>query len=897
MMDMEMNADLDGDDGSESSQPSSEGSSASSTFCTLEKDYARITNEMSSNEALAPFKDEYERLYESLYKAHRSEKELSGQCTLLKNEIVDNTYKIYELKNTVEAYEDEITRLKEEVTKMTKLADAAHTREQNAQEVIGNLRLNITKLGLEIEEKNKQLVVEKDTTISKKKENLLKEREILIGEMETMRQRMKNMTIYTQELEKKSSEIEQRMTDMQDMIGMQLNEISREKRSRERAETEVQQLQEELVLKKNELETANASIQASANNIMRLESLIRDQKITDEKKQKEMSKLKVKNINLQTDFDNATAEVEKLEKQLSDKEKQMRNMKYQLNRTREDSAKYKHEKDLIDKQLMKAESEQSRLGRELKQALINVRNAEHVVQTCRKEQLEDKQRVEILLREKDTIARNKETAYKRIKRLNHELLLCEQGRKKIEQELDTQTKTIDEMKNQIEVVEKERDRYSSTVHGLEKQLENYISETKRKQTEIFDYKKRLADTEIKYRQHQSVLEAIRMERNLCNRNLVEAQEEIRDLKSKLKITSQQIEQLKEDIAMKEANLVKEEFLLGRAEKEKEELKIDLRVSRMEISNLRQQIEEAKKKEKGLRQAMQQADIDIGRRKKDIDNVMNERDILGTQLVRRNDELGLQYSRIKVLNRTLQCGEIQYNQRLEDIRLLKFEVKRLRTEKLLLSKNVLNVSDLRQEVFYLNRNLAKEKLKITALEEEIQTPLNIHRWRKLEGTDPPAFELIKKVQILQKRILQLSFDMLDKDRKLKDTEKLYMNLREVLSKQSNSQLTTNLNMVQNFLRKRGEKIKCLIAELNMYESQVGGYKEDAVSMANEMYELKNMFYTQKRKLQKIKETTLKSTYPTNFPDILISNKKFYGGGFKIAKPTPKICCIVDTSSNR
>jgi len=88
-------------------------------------------------------------------------------------------------------------------------------------------------------------------------------------------------------------------------------------------------------------------------------------------------------------------------------------------------------------------------------------------------------------------------------------------------------------------------------------------------------------------------------------------------------------------------------VLGKVEKEKEELKINLRASYMEISNLRQEIEEAKKKEKGLKQVIQQADMDIGRRKKDIDNVMNERDILGTQLVRRNDELGLQYSRIKV----------------------------------------------------------------------------------------------------------------------------------------------------------------------------------------------------------------------------------------------------------
>ncbi|XP_018404761.1 PREDICTED: cilia- and flagella-associated protein 58-like [Cyphomyrmex costatus] len=852
---------------------------------------------MSANEALAPFETEYTRLYESLYKAHRNEKELSEQCMLLKNEIMDNTHKIYKLKETVEAQENDIARLKQEVTKTTKLADAAHAREQNAQEMIENLRLNITKLGLEIEQKNKQLAAEKDITVSKKKENLLKEREILISELETMRQRMKNMSSYAEELEKKNSEVNQQMTEMQGTIGMQLNEISREKGVRERLEMDVRQLQEEIIIKKNELEVANVSIEANTNNVTRLESLMKDQKIADEKLRKEMSKLMLKKINLQTDFDNAIIETEKLEKELSDRGKQIRSIMYELNRAKEDSAKYKHEKDLIEKRFLKAESEQSKLKRELKQTLIIVKNVEHAAQTCQKEQLEDKQRFEILLREKNNIALSKETAYEQIKRLDHELLLCGRGKKKLEHELNTLTQTIDDMKKQMEIIEKDRDRYSTAVQGLEQQLEKQISETKQKQVEVMDYKKRLVDSETKYRQHQSLFEAVRAERNLCNRNLIETQEEVQDLKNKLKVTSQQTEQLKEDITMKEANLVKKEFLLRKVEKEKEELKIDLRASRMEISDLRQQIEEAKKKEKSLRQAIHQADSDIVRQKKNIDNVMNERDILGTQLVRRNDELGLQYSRIKVLNRTLQCGEKQYNQKLGDIRLLKFEVKRLRTEKMLLEKNIFNVSDLRQEVFHLNRDLTKEKLKVTALEEEIQTPLNIHRWRKLEGTDPTAFELVKKIQILQERILKMSTDIIHKERKLKDTEKLYMNLRDVLSKQPNMQIDTSLNKVQNILRKRAEKIKCLIMELNMYESQVSEFKDDIARMHNEMCELKKMFYTQKGKLQKFKAMTLKSTYKTILPDISVHTKKFYGGGFKIKTCTSKIQCTVNSSASK
>ena len=75
-------------------------------------------------------------------------------------------------------------------------------------------------------------------------------------------------------------------------------------------------------------------------------------------------------------------------------------------------------------------------------------------------------------------------------------------------------------------------------------------------------------------------------------------------------------------------------------------------------------------------------------------VISERDILGTQLVRRNDELALLYEKIKIQQSTLNKGEIQYNQRLEDIRVLKLEIRKLRRANNILNKSVANVGDLR-----------------------------------------------------------------------------------------------------------------------------------------------------------------------------------------------------------
>ncbi len=75
-------------------------------------------------------------------------------------------------------------------------------------------------------------------------------------------------------------------------------------------------------------------------------------------------------------------------------------------------------------------------------------------------------------------------------------------------------------------------------------------------------------------------------------------------------------------------------------------------------------------------------------------VIAERDILGTQLVRRNDELALLYEKLKIQQSILNKGESQYSQRLEDIRVLKLEIRKLRREKMLLMKNVAHVDDMK-----------------------------------------------------------------------------------------------------------------------------------------------------------------------------------------------------------
>lgn len=72
----------------------------------------------------------------------------------------------------------------------------------------------------------------------------------------------------------------------------------------------------------------------------------------------------------------------------------------------------------------------------------------------------------------------------------------------------------------------------------------------------------------------------------------------------------------------------------------------------------------------------------------------ERDNLAKQLLRRGAERKLLYEKIKIQQSLLSKGDFHYKERMEDIHLLKLEIKRLQHKKSILDKSAPNTEDLR-----------------------------------------------------------------------------------------------------------------------------------------------------------------------------------------------------------
>ena len=177
---------------------------------------------------------------------------------------------------------------------------------------------------------------------------------------------------------------------------------------------------------------------------------------------------------------------------------------------------------------------------------------------------------------------------------------------------------------------------------------------------------------------------------MYSKNLIEAQDEIDEMRRKFKIMNHQIEQLKEEIQAKDHALVKEHFEHKKVDRELESLKNELTELKQKVQDGEETITGQAAEINKLNHIISEADTERAAMKKEYDQVINERDILGTQLIRRNDELALLYEKIKIQQSTLNKGEVQYRERLEDIRMLKLKINDLKRKLHMLKQQTSNI---------------------------------------------------------------------------------------------------------------------------------------------------------------------------------------------------------------
>lgn len=128
---------------------------------------------------------------------------------------------------------------------------------------------------------------------------------------------------------------------------------------------------------------------------------------------------------------------------------------------------------------------------------------------------------------------------------------------------------------------------------------------------------------------------------------------------KFRRMTQQISQLKEEIQAKDNTIATETYSKQKYAGENAKLQGDIDKISKQIESCDQMIRTQESDIARLKYVITEAEQEKQKQRKDYEMVINERDILGTQLIKRNEELQILYEKIKIQQSTLDKGEIYY----------------------------------------------------------------------------------------------------------------------------------------------------------------------------------------------------------------------------------------------
>ncbi|NXR59664.1 CFA58 protein, partial [Rhadina sibilatrix] len=820
-----------------------------SAFEALEKDSQEFISILSRDEALEKFRVEYEKLLAVMKKSRENEKRLMVKCRKLSAELVEKSSKVAVLTKLTHDDEETISSLKSELEKAWKMVDKAHEREQNTRETINSLKKEISHLNNLMKEKAGQEYNVED--LLRFQEEVTEERDQLLSEVVQLRQSLTEITEQQQETEKAKNEAEQAVLQLQQDIQLRQNEELREARKNEKMETDLKNLLAEMDNKQAEIQKLQQQIESNKEEQLNIENNLREQKVLNEKTGKELEQLKMKYQKLTEESEQQSAMIDDVMKDIGQKTAQLKEVEDEVAHMRLEISKLSKTRDVLQHKLRTAEEQKVDAEHEKGMLKNQIIRLEKELEAARKQAEIDKRTIDGLVRERDMLNQNLIKATNATQKQIDLVKLHEQSKQNLETEIQNYRIEAEKQRKIIYQLEKERESFIKETSELKEKVLHHMKDLEIHQIQICDYEKEVQVQMLKLKQQQNLCETLRAERTLYSKNLIEAKDEIAEMKMKLKTATRQVDHLKEELKEKDVALEKAHVDFQQSENEKESLKTELLKMTKQAQETKAYIANKEAEEKNLLKIIAEADTERMKQKKEFDKVLSERHALGTQLIHRNDEVALLYEKVKIQQAILNRGESEYRHRMEDMRLLKLEIKKLRREKGILGKSVANVEELRWEFNHMQKELLKEQTRCKILEEELQKPLQVHRWRKLEASDPTTFELILKVQRLQKRLISKTGEVIEKEFLLQEKEKLYVELRHVLARQPGPEAAEQLQQYRNILREKTKQIKALSSELTMCEMQSKEYKREIERLNNELLEVKKKYLSQKRKEQQKK----------------------------------------------
>ncbi len=486
-----------------------------------------------------------------------------------------------------------------------------------------------------------------------------------------------------------------------------------------------------------------------------------------------------------------------------------------------EARKIEQKKEMISQKI--AEIEKERIAFDQERDILKVQNNKlvHVEMIMKKRDNETKNRQkEALKREMDLLDRKKDLSEKSSSSVLDLIRSSERTLKILQHDSGTLREKAKEYEDRIRTLTNIITKDREETDNVSKRIKDSLSRLKEEEETIQHIQKELEATEIVLKQKQNMCEALKNECNTRSKTLVANHEEIEKAKKDYNVVERQINLIKMDISQIEDSLVTEHFNHHHAKEEKEILQSELEHHREQILEVAKVLEGYNREEHRLHQSIHDKDNECDKFVKEYSTIIGFRDSIDTILLNKKEELEKIQEKIKIQQSVLNHSEVDYQAQMSTIADLTEKLKHLCNQKKNLAKEALIFDEYVHKYNSLEEEVQFEKSKSMALKEELRRPFNVHRWRTLEHRNPLKFDKIKKIQKLQKQVIDTADSIARMERFIRDIELDFLQTKRVADRQPQLiEVSEQLQMYQTTLERKNEQMKNIEIELNLMKCKV------------------------------------------------------------------------------
>ena len=328
--------------------------------------------------------------------------------------------------------------------------------------------------------------------------------------------------------------------------------------------------------------------------------------------------------------------------------------------------------------------------------------------------------------------------------------------------------------------------------------------------------------------------------NIVSKTLISLREEVQLAKLELVNVMTQLKNVKDDVARADDLLLKEHAQRNTiaAERELETQITNFHTKSAKLDEAKAQHDEVILK---LDREIDEEDVKLVKIRSQYRNIISKKDMISAHHMATEVERQKQSEVMETKMVEVQNAMARYHKLRTKLETAKSLASHLLDEKITIQELGKRQSEHELLLVALERDLSRQMDKNTALTVEIGRPINIHRWRYLQDTDPQRFELLLSIHNLQRKAIATTDKIATKSSNLERAKLNLLKLTvDVSSRQSVEQLRNQLSSLKSELHVVCKGNKTYEAELQQRTEESAHIKEEILKLEEKRFQMKHKY---------------------------------------------------------